>query len=113
VVERQQTEETQFFHLLQLLVAVQAVILIAPTLLQQLADQVVVAQEVLPLQVLLRERLAHQAKVTLVVAVLDMAVQTTLVVAVAVLVQLVVDHLLAPMEAQVEQVLQVALQALL
>ena len=77
----QQKELTQFFHRLRPLVAEQAVTLTNQIHLQQLADLAVVAQEVLPLQVLQRERLAHLAKVTLVVEVLDMVVLITLAVA--------------------------------
>jgi hypothetical protein len=73
----------------------------------------VAVQEVLPLQALPQVRLAHQAKVTLAVAAQDMAVQTMPVVVVAVLVQSVVDHLLAHLVAVVAQVVQIVLQDLL
>ena len=112
VVQPLQVALILYFLLLPLLAVVRGVILVL-ALAQQLADQAVVAQEVLPLQELLRERLAHQVKVMLVVAVLDMVVLITLVAEAAVLVQLVMDRLPAPMEALVVRVLQVALQALL
>jgi hypothetical protein len=103
---------TQYFLPLPLLVVVKVVTLVL-ALAQQLVGQVVAVQEVLPPQVQLQARQVHLDKVTLAAAVQDMAVQTTLVAEAEALVQLVVDHLLAQMAEQAEQVPQTVLQELL